>query len=121
VEKFEKLPLAEETVMLALWNLEEPSTAAALTQYLAEEEHWSLTTVCSFLKRLEDRGYVARTRQGRSFVYAPTLTLDAYRSQLAAELLTRFFGGSPNQMVQVLRQEHLLSEAVPRNIPDFLL
>ena len=121
MEKIEKLPLAEETVMLALWNLEEPATAAAVAQYLQEETHWSLTTVCSFLKRLEDRGYVARSRQGRSFVYAPTLALDAYRAQMAAELLRRFFGASPNQMVQVLRQEHLLSEAVPRDIPDFLL
>ena len=49
MEKIEKLPLAEETVMLALWNLEEPATAAAVAQYLQEETHWSLTTVCSFL------------------------------------------------------------------------
>ena len=79
------------------------------------EQGWAYNTVLTFLRILEDKGYVRHTKQGRAFLYHPaTERTDARRSALR-HLVSRFFDGSPEQLVMnLLEQESLSGEELAR-------
>ena len=61
-------------------------------------------SVCTLLKRLEDKGLVTRekARSGKAFVYAATVPPTKTRRNLVGDLLDRVFGGSGVEMVASL-------------------
>lgn len=55
-----------------------------------DQKDWKKSTVLTLLKRLIDKGYVIRVKQGRYFFYRPKLTW----SETIEFALQRFFGSS---------------------------
>jgi predicted transcriptional regulator len=54
------------------------------------------------LERLAHKGRLTRRKQGRAFLYAPTLSEDAMRRVAVRELLDSFFGGSAENLIRFL-------------------
>ena len=57
----------------------------------------------TLLDRLEKRGFVARRKPGRSYVYRPKVSRDAMREHALTHLLDGFFDGSPDELLNFLR------------------
>ena len=72
-----RLPDAELEVMKALWQAGEPLTRPELEARLAQH-HWASTTLLALLARLEAKGYVAREKQGRGYLYRAALSRRDY-------------------------------------------
>ena len=65
-----RLPDAELEVMKALWSLERyPAHTGEIAARL--DKSWKAPTLLKLLSRLEDRGFVAGTKEGRANGYTP--------------------------------------------------
>lgn len=95
------LSQAEEQVMLAVWQAKPPVTSAAVADCL-RQKGWAATTLLSFLTRLEQKGWLARSRQGGRNVYLPRVALRSYQAAIACERLESVFGGSLPALLDAL-------------------
>jgi predicted transcriptional regulator len=79
----------ERDVMEIIWQVEAASVRE-VQQRLPRTPAY--TTVMTTLDRLFKKGFVARTREGRGFVYHAAHTREQVESAVAAGLLTGFLG-----------------------------
>ena len=105
----ERLTAAELDIMLCLWKYTEPVRTAHLLADLQPIHSWTLSTLKVLLGRLEEKGYVQVTRQGRFTLYQPLVAEAEYRRRETGGLLHRFFGGSPQKLVACLVEEGSLT------------
>lgn len=95
---------AEFKIMDVLWN-HKSATVGEVTDALTAETRWAYTTVLTFLRILEQKGYVRHTKKGRAYVYHPTVDRQDARRHAMQELVRRFFDDSPRQLVLNLLEE----------------
>lgn len=114
-----RLPDAELEVMKALWQAEEPLTRAQLEQVLTANG-WAGTTLLTLLSRLEDKGYVARQREGRGYRYTAVLTRREYLPVESRSALGRMFAGSARNLVAAMAETHDLTDADIDELADYL-
>jgi len=93
-EKLRRLPDSELAVMQALWSADAPLTRPELDAALTHRE-WAATTVVALLARLEGKGFIAREKQGRGYLYRALVTQDAYLAAESRTLLGTLYGGRP--------------------------
>lgn len=105
-----KLTRAEEEIMQAVWALDE-CTAGDIRQYLEEQMGLNKpahSTVSTMARILLDKGFLAHKAYGRTFVYKALVSKEDYSSQSLRQLVSDYFGGSPNRLVSLLiKQEDL--------------
>ena len=100
--KHELPPPLELACLRALWQLGE-GTVHDVRRVLSKERILAYTTVLTLLVRLEKRGYAARRKPGRSFLYRPKLTRDTMRERALKQLLHGYFDGSTDALLGYLR------------------
>ena len=70
-------------------------------------------TVLTLLRILERKGYVTHRKDGRAFVFLPTLDRSRARKNALKTLVNRFFEGSPGLLVlNLLEDQQLSAEAL---------
>ena len=89
---------AELRLMKVLWE-RGPSTAGEAVQALEEEAVLAESTVRTMMGILRDKGYVRATRRGRAFVYHPLVAQAEAQRGALRHLISRFFDGSPAQLL----------------------
>lgn len=90
----------ESDVMEALWATGAGGVREVLDA-LPPGRDLAYTSVATWLKILEGKGFVTSRAEGRRLVYAPTLTREEYLGRSVRRLTTRWAGGDP---LPVLRQ-----------------
>lgn len=101
------LTRGEEEVMQILWQLEQ-ATVAQIIELLPEPKP-KYTTVATFIKILENKGFVGHNVEGRSHSYFPTVVKDEYAAGVAKSLLASYFNGSLSQMVSFFGEKEDIS------------
>ena len=110
VNAMERLPDAELEVMQALWRQEKyPVSSAALMEELAGRR-WQTATLLKLLSRLEERGFVAGTKEGRANAYTPLVKEADYLASESRSFLERLHGGSLSSLVVSLYPDAKLTE-----------
>jgi predicted transcriptional regulator len=105
---------AELRLMEVLWQ-RGPSTVNEVLEALPAEPPLAYNTVLTTLRILEDKGYLEHEKDGRAFVYAPTVERDKARQSALRMLLSRFFDNSAEQLVlNLLKSEKLSSLEIRR-------
>ncbi|MGH3908569.1 MAG: BlaI/MecI/CopY family transcriptional regulator [Pseudonocardiaceae bacterium] len=84
----------EAVVMDRLWNTEGTATVRAVFEDLRETREIAYTTVMSTMDNLHRKGWLSRKRQGKAFLYWPTLTREQYSARLMRDALDA--GGNPS-------------------------
>lgn len=92
-----------------LWDEGEAGTAR-VCERLGPTRGLALSTVATLLSRLERKGVVAHRRQGRQYIYRPTVSRNQVRRSMVAELTRSLFGGDPAALVQHLVAAHEVDE-----------
>lgn len=69
------------------------------------------STVLTLLRILENKGHARHTKEGRAFVYHPVMDRKEASSKALRHLISRFFGGSPGQLVMKLLEEEQINPA----------
>ena len=94
----------QAAIMDVLWQRGE----AAVTEVHGDLEPargLAPTTIATMLKKMEAKGVVTYRREGRRFLYRPTVSRSDVRRSMVGELTRRLFGGRPAALVG-----HLLDE-----------
>ena len=108
--KSSSLTSAELRLMDVLW-LKGPSSVAEVADALPPEIGLAYSTVLTTLRILEDKGYLKHEKQGRAFIYSAAVERETAQRSALTQLLTRFFSGKPELLVQNLLDNEELSEA----------
>ena len=90
---YPRLPDAELEVMKALWALGDyPAHTGDIAQKL--DKSWKAPTLLKLLSRLEERGFVAGTKEGRANAYTPLVQEADYLASESRSFLERLHGGN---------------------------
>ena len=116
------LTKAEMEVMNVLWDVPQALTVHEIVAQYPEPQP-AYTTVGTFLKILEAKGYVEHHRKdvtGRTFYYSPMLTREKYTTQVLNDVKTTLFGNSAKRFCSFLIQNEELSDEDLREILELI-
>ena len=120
-KKSRTLTDAEHRIMEVLWQ-RGAATVAEVADTLAGREGSAYTTVLTMMRILHAKGYVSCDRRERAHVFRPRVDRDAAARKAVRQVLTKFFAGSPGELVlSFLRDEALRPEeldALKRRIQE---
>src|SRR6187431_1251205 len=103
------LGLAEQAVMDYVWS-RGTATAEACREALAGSWPMKESTVRTVLRRLEAKGYVTHSVDGRTFLYRAVQPAVSVATRAVRQLIDRFCGGSAEALVVGLVNDDVLSE-----------
>jgi predicted transcriptional regulator len=101
---------AELDVMEALWGSKAPLTAAEVAERVDIQRDWSLATVKTMLSRLEAKGVISHSEDGRRYLYSPVIGRQAYVGHESRRFVERLFGGRLSPLVARLAEEDGLDD-----------
>jgi BlaI family transcriptional regulator, penicillinase repressor len=110
-KKSPNLTEAELRLMDVLWD-KGSATVGEVADALPAELDLAYNTVLTTLRILEEKGYVEhiKAREGRAFVYSPTVGRDQAGRSAVRYLVSRFFRNSPELLVLNLLKDEELSD-----------
>lgn len=105
------LTKGEMQVMNILWDMQGGVCVADIQKKYPEPQP-AYTTIATFLKIMEQKGFVEKRRSGtgKTFVYSPLLTRERYRRMVMDDVKDTFFGGSVKSLVSFFAEEDELSQ-----------
>jgi BlaI family transcriptional regulator, penicillinase repressor len=86
------LSKAEMEVVRIVWNLGEATVRQAFDAF-PPQRNIDFTTVQTYLRRLETKGYLRAKREGRAMVYRPRVRPDDVIRDTVGDLVNRLFDG----------------------------
>ncbi len=116
------LTRAEMDVMNVLWDAEHALTVNEIVEGYAEPRP-AYTTVATFLKILEAKGYVEHKRKeetGRTFYYSPMLSREKYTRHVVNDVKDTLFGSSAKSFCSFLIQDEELTDEELKEILELI-
>ena len=116
------LPEAELDIMLVIWYEEKKEGEGVTAPRILEKLERPLTASAlhSYLKRLEERGYLRCEKAGRVNRYVPLISEEEYQRQESGGILERLYGGSLKAFTAALWDGGELSLGDLDEMLDFL-
>ena len=106
------LTRAEMDVMNVLWDADHALTVNEIVEGYTEPKP-AYTTVATFLKILEAKGYVEHKRKeetGRTFYFSPMLSREKYITHVVNDVKDTLFGSSAKSFCSFLIQNEELTD-----------
>ena len=100
----------ELEILKVLWR-DGPLPVRAVRDGLAPTRELAYTSVMTVMNIMVDKGYLARRKNGASFVYRPLVGEQATTGRMLSDLVDRAFGGSTAAVMVNLLETADLSEA----------
>ena len=108
----ERRPLTElQQAILDLLIASGPSTADRVREGLQPAHVLKDSSVRTLLRRLEARGYVSHTVDGKVFVYQATTAPQQVAAHSIRQIIDRFWSGSVEQFLTGMVDEKILTRA----------
>lgn len=105
------LPAAEQDVMLALWQANEPVYRNYFDKALRDDKNWADSTILSLLARLAEKGFIAIEKDGNRNRYRALVSKEEYVAQENKSFLSSLHNNSLRHMVASLADANELSRA----------
>jgi BlaI family penicillinase repressor len=109
----------ELDVARAVWGLGE-ATVGQVFDALAERKDIDYSTVQTYLRRLEAKGYLKTRRQGRNKLYCPRVAAGQVVREAIDDLVERLFDGEPLALWQHLIHERGITAEETRQLRELL-
>ncbi len=113
-----ELTRGEEEIMQILWQLGNGVVNEIIAR--TEEPHPKYTTVATFLKILENKGFVRHEAEGKSHRYYPVISREEYTRGVMSSMLTTYFDGSLAQLVSFFSQHEQISTGEMEEILEIM-
>jgi BlaI family transcriptional regulator, penicillinase repressor len=104
----QKLTKAEEEIMRFIWQLERGTVSQML--HLMPKPAPPQSTVSSFVRLLEKKGFVGHEAYGKTHVYFPIISKEKYGHRSLGDLMRDYFDGSASRLVSHLMTDEKISE-----------
>jgi predicted transcriptional regulator len=106
--KIRTLTNAEHRIMEVIWA-RGSATVAEVVDALEGKDAY--TTILTLMRILKAKGFLSSRKEGRAFVFVPKVDRETAARKAVDQLLSKFFGGSPSELVLTfLREEELTPE-----------
>ena len=105
-----RLPDSELAVMQAVWQCTPPVSRTDLEEMLHSQYPMAQTTLLTLLTRLAEKGFLAVEKQGRSNIYVPLISRDAYLADQSRRFVDQLCGGSISLFASALCDSGLSKE-----------
>lgn len=112
------LPDSELDIMLVVWRSGEPVAAPQLLEAL--EKPLTASALHSYLKRLEEKGFLRCEKEGRVNTYLPLVTEEDYRRQAGGAVLEKLYDGSLKTFAAALWDGGKLTASQVSELRDYL-
>lgn len=115
--KQQRKPLSglEHQVMEVLWK-RSPRTSEQVREALATRHPMKESTARTIIKRLEEKGYVERTIEGRANLYHVSVPKPSLAAAAVQQIIDRFCGGSVDQLILGMVDREILTGEELRRI-----
>lgn len=105
----------QQAILDYIWT-HGPSTSEQLREGLRPRHPLKDSSVRTLLRRLEDRGYVTHTAEGKVFVYNATSRRTSVAARAVKQIIDRFWSGSAEQFLAGMVDEKVLSAAAIKRL-----
>ncbi len=102
-----KLTKSEEEIMQILWNIKEGMVRDVI-KHLPEPKP-AYTTVSTIIRILESKGFVNHKAYGKTHVYFPLISKNAYSKTFLRNFVYDYFSNSYKNLVSFFTKEENLS------------
>jgi BlaI family penicillinase repressor len=103
----------ELDIMGVLWDIGDGTVAEVRDRLPADLAY---TTVLTILRKLEAKGLVRHTVEGKAHCYIPRVAEKSARRTVLGRLIDKLFDGSPEQLLAHLVDDHNLSPAAVKRM-----
>jgi BlaI family transcriptional regulator, penicillinase repressor len=111
-KKIATLTNAEHRIMEVIWA-RGSATVAEVVEALEGKDAY--TTILTLMRILKAKGFLASRKAGRAYVFEPRVDRETAARKAVHVLLSKFFGGSPGELVlSFLREEELTPDELDR-------
>jgi BlaI family penicillinase repressor len=98
---------SEEDIMQLIWNKGEIYFRELMDIFPEPKPHQN--TVSTFLKILVEKHYLTTEKQGRIYLYSPSIGFDEYKKFVLKRFLENYFNNSGSELVKVLADEKFVT------------
>ena len=116
------LTKAEMDIMNVLWDKGEGMTTHEIIEQYPEPKP-AYSTIATFLKILTNKGFIQSRKQeggGKTFVFTPLISREAYTNRVMKEVKSTFFGNSLKSMLSYFAQHEEVSEEDLQEIMEMI-
>ncbi|MBP3214231.1 MAG: BlaI/MecI/CopY family transcriptional regulator [Bacteroidaceae bacterium] len=117
-----QLTKAEMEIMNVLWERSEGMTTHEIIEEYPEPKP-AYSTIATFLKILTNKGFIQSHKQeggGKTFVFTPTISREAYTNRVMKEVKSTFFGNSLKSMLSFFARQEEVSEEDLKEIVEMI-
>ncbi len=100
MEEYKHLPGSELDIMLVVWAAGGEIAAPAILERLSRP--LTASALHSYLKRLEEKGFLSCRKEGRTNWYTPLVSRETYQEQEGKNVLEKLYAGSLKRFTAAL-------------------
>ena len=113
-----RLPESELDIMLVVWGSEGGITAPAILERL--DRSLTASALHSYLKRLEEKGFLVCVKEGKTNRYTPLVSQEEYQRSEGRSILQKLYGGSLSRFAAALYDGGLVTREEVDALQDLL-
>ena len=99
---------SEAEVLHVLWK-KSPQDGKQIAENI-NNKSWSFVTVKTLINRLLKKGFLSYEKQGRAFLYSPTISEEDYLKRENKQFLNRLYGGSLSGLFASFSEQEKISQ-----------
>lgn len=109
MDKLQTVTQNEWHIMELLWQA--PRTLMELVSLLAQQQGWAKSTVTTMIRRMDTKGLITYSTQGRTKVFAPAVSREDAVVRETSSLLQKAYNGSVGLLVSAMAHRNELTRA----------
>lgn len=118
MEELKRLPDSELDIMLAVWRMDGAATAPQILEAL--EHPFTAGALHTYLKRLEEKGFLSCAKEGKNNYYTPLVPREDYEGREGRNLLDKLYGKSLGRFAAALYDGGKLTREDVEELREFL-
>lgn len=120
MDEYRRLPESELDIMLVVWGLTEKEGVTAPRILERLDRPLTASALHSYLKRLEEKGFLSCGKAGKTNLYRPQVSRAEYERQEGKSILGKLYAGSLKRFTAALYDGGALSNADVAELRDYL-
>lgn len=110
---------AETEILQIVWKLNQAAVQQVLDE-LPKDRPIAYATVQTLLRRLEKKGYIVHTTEGKAHIFRAVVQKDKVLKSAVTGFLDRLFGGDALPLVQYLAENKQITASDIDQLKDIL-